>query len=228
MKAFLNEEYFQFFKKLAANNHKDWFDENRHWYETAVKTPFENLVDDVLANMAKTDKNYEGVLSKNGIFRINRDVRFSKDKTPYKINRSAVFAPGGKKDMNPSGFYLEIGPEVCGIYVGVYMPEKDDLASIRNYIAGHTKEFAKIINEKTFVKTFGEVLGEKQKKLDPSLKNAAEIEPLIYNKQFYLRHEFDEKTAMGAGLTKYLIKTWEIARPFGIFMDKAMHPKNQK
>jgi uncharacterized protein (TIGR02453 family) len=226
--AYLTPRYFDFFKKLAANNHKDWFDENRNWYETEVKAPFEKVVDNIISAMAEKDKKYAGLLSKNCIFRINKDVRFSKDKSPYKLNRSALIAPGGKKDMHANGFYFEIGPETCAVYGGVYMPDNNSLIAIRNYIANNVGEFNKIISNKKFIQYFSEVRGEKAKRIDVSLREVAEKQPLLYNKQFYLQHEFDEKIALGNGLTEYLLEAYSASIPFGNFMDKALQSINDK
>jgi uncharacterized protein (TIGR02453 family) len=221
MKAHISEEFFGFFKKLAANNNKDWFDANKKWYETSVKAPFEALVSELLVEMAKSDKSYSSAQPKDCIFRINRDVRFSADKTPYKLNRSAIIAPGGKKDMHERGFYLEIGPEECAIYAGSYMLEKPQLMAIRGHIASNTKAFKDIYSDKTFIKTFGKILGETQKRLDPEFKDAAEKEPLIFNKQFYIKHAFSMKQATSSSLVNYLVSTSKVAEPLQKFLAKA-------
>lgn len=228
MKKYLSEDFFNFFKKLAANNHRDWFEANRNQYENAVKKPFENLVDALLSEISKTDKRFQGVQARDCIFRINRDVRFSKDKSPYKLNRSAILAPGGKKDLHPLGFYLELGPESCGFYAGVYMPDTADLLAIREHIAQNLKEFSAIISDPDFKKQFGEVLGEKQKRLDIKFKNASEKQPLLFNKQFYIHHEFPEKKAMGSGIVEYLLKLHQSAHAYGEFLQVALDKRNDK
>jgi uncharacterized protein (TIGR02453 family) len=227
MKAHISEEFFSFFKKLAANNNKDWFDSNKKWYESAVKQPFENLVAELLSEMAKLDKSYANVQPKDCIFRINRDVRFSADKRPYKLNRSALISSGGKKDMHSKGFYLELGPEECGIYAGVYMAEKPHLNAIRSLIAANGKAFRDIISDKNFVSNFGEIQGEAQKRLDPEFKAAAEKEPLIFNKQFYVKHVFSEKEATSDKLVSHLIKVAKASEPLQNFLEKAQ-PKAAK
>lgn len=228
MKQFISEGFFDFFKKLAANNHKDWFDENKKWYETDVKKPFEQLVDALLEGMTKSDKSFGGVQAKDCIFRINRDIRFSKDKTPYKLNRSAVITPGGKKNIHARGFYFELGPEECAIYSGIYMPEKETLNAVRNYIAGHLKQFDAILENKEFKKNYGKVLGDKQKRLDPSLKEAAEKQPLIFNTQFYIMHEIPLKKVLSKDIVEYILEKEQICAPFNDFMAKAIQVKQAK
>jgi uncharacterized protein (TIGR02453 family) len=85
-----------FFKELAANNHKDWFDSNRKRYEESVKKPFSNFVSQFICELAAIDSEFNELTASECVFRINRDIRFSKDKTPYKSTCSAVVAPGGK------------------------------------------------------------------------------------------------------------------------------------
>ena len=223
MQKYLSKEFFDFFKKLAANNHKDWFDANRKAYEQDVKAPFEKLVDALIFELAKIDDRFSQIKNKDCIFRINRDIRFAKDKTPYKLNRSAAIAPGGKKDFNPIGFYFEVGPGGCTFYSGVYMADKDQLALARNYIAKHNSELNKIIENKDFKKYFGEVLGEKQKRLGPDLQAAGAIQPLIYNAQFYLKHEFSQKLALDENFVPELIAIWKKSLPFGKYFSEALH-----
>ena len=103
----LNENYRQFFVDLAPNNTSEWFNTNRKRYEQDVKIPFNNLVTELISKLANIDKNLEGVKAADCIFRINRDIRFAKDKTPYKLNMSAAIAPGGRKNMSYPGFYFE-------------------------------------------------------------------------------------------------------------------------
>ena len=99
MSTYFSPDFLQFFKELAANNHKEWFDENRKRYETVVKKPFEVFVQHAIDEMAKLDPRLSELDPKKCIFRINRDIRFSKDKAPYKLNRSAAISVGGRNDM---------------------------------------------------------------------------------------------------------------------------------
>jgi uncharacterized protein (TIGR02453 family) len=89
---YFEKDYFEFFKELAANNHKEWFDVNRSRYHSSVKEPFDKFIADLITEVHKIDKKIE-IAPKDAIFRINRDIRFSKDKTPYKLNRSAIISP---------------------------------------------------------------------------------------------------------------------------------------
>lgn len=218
----LKENYSQFFKDLAPNNNSEWFNENRKRYEKDVKIPFHNLVTELITQLTKIDKNIEGTKPSDCIFRINRDIRFSKDKTPYKISMSAAIAPGGRKNMSYPGFYFEATPEGINIYGGVYMAEKPQLEAIRNLIATNLKQFETLITEHDFKKKYGgKILGEKQVRLAPELKEAAEKQPLIFNKQFYFKASLDESCLIKDNLTEILTDYFRTARPVSQFLCKA-------
>lgn len=202
---------------LAAHNHKDWFDLNRQRYLHDVKAPFEAFVSDLISRL-KHIQNLGTLEAKDCIFRINKDVRFSKDKTPYKLQASALITRGGRKNMQNAGLYIELGPEFVHIYTGHYMPEKDHLLQLRNKIASNPKAMEAIISAKPFKLYFGEVKGEKAKLLPPDLKAKAAEMPLIYNKQFYLQHTADADLISGPKLTEYILKVYSAAADFNAFL----------
>ena len=125
--AFFTQDLLDFFIELAPNNNKDWFDENRKRYEKSVKEPFKDFVNHLIKKLTEIDPAFSEIEAKDCIFRINRDIRFSKEKQPYKLQVSAVVAPEGKKSKAINGVYFEISPEHLRIYGGVYEIEKDDL-----------------------------------------------------------------------------------------------------
>lgn len=221
-KAYFTEDFLQFFIDLAPNNNKDWFDLNRKRYLESVKKPFEVFVGDLIEELKKNKEVNDDLRPSDCIFRINRDIRFSKDKTPYKLNVSASITKGGKKTMDQPGLYIELGPEYLGIYTGVYMPDKNQLLNIRNFIAGHLKAFDKIVNDKAFVKTFGNIQGEKSKILPSELKAAAEKQSLIYNKQFYVMHRTEPDVILDKNLLDYCIKNYKNAGQLNEFLFKAL------
>jgi uncharacterized protein (TIGR02453 family) len=182
--AFFNQDYLDFFKELAANNHKAWFDANRKRYETVVRDPFRNFIAQLITEMSKTDPELE-IEAKDAIFRINRDIRFSKDKTPYKLNNSAIISKEGRKNKNHPGVYLELGPEKLAFYGGIYAPDNKQIEKIRSYFTSHANELNAVLNETGFKHTFGEIHGEKSKRLPREFKEAGEQQPLVWNKQWY-------------------------------------------
>ncbi|MDP4797428.1 MAG: DUF2461 domain-containing protein [Crocinitomicaceae bacterium] len=218
--AFFTPDFLQFFIELAPNNHKDWFDLNRKRYEKSVKEPFKDFVGHIIKEIAKTDASFKDLEAKDCIFRINRDIRFSKDKTPYKMNVSAVVAPEGKKSKAVNGIYFEFGPEHVRVYGGIYEIDKDDLLTVREGIANDLKGFQEAYSNPSFKKVFGTILGEKNKVLPKELKEAAEKEPLIFNKQWYFYAQFDAETVLSPKLDQFLLDCFEAGKPVEHYFNK--------
>jgi uncharacterized protein (TIGR02453 family) len=132
-----------FFKALGFHQAKEWFEENRATYETQIKAPFGDLVEDLSAAFAKAGVPLKGD-RKASLFRLNRDIRFSKDKSPYKTHAGAVLTRGGAK--NDEGlFYVHIAPDGCFVAAGFYHPDPDGLSRLRRAIVRAPKEYEKIL-----------------------------------------------------------------------------------
>jgi uncharacterized protein (TIGR02453 family) len=214
------EAFYEFFIGLSANNQKSWFDENRGRYERDVKSLFLEFVASVLAKMSAIEPRFEGLEAKHCIFRINKDVRFSKDKSPYKLHCAAAIQIGGRKEMGAGGLYIQLGPEHCGVYSGVYMPEKEELMRIRGLIAGDLEGFNRVITETSFVQYFGEVRGEKNKRIDTMLGMVAATQPLIFNKQFHIQHSVEAEDTLRLDFDDYVVEVWKASRGFNSFLQK--------
>ncbi len=184
---YLTKECTKFLQGLKKNNRKIWFDEHRDTYEQHVKKPFRSLIDALSERIAEVDPFY-ACTAAQAVFRINRDVRFSKNKEPYKTNIAAVLGPGGRKGM--PGFYVHIEPSKTFVGGGAYEVDKDKLNSIRSFLLKHPGALEQAVQDKHFAKTYGEILGEKNKTLPPLFKEAAAEHPYLYHKQFYFMHEF--------------------------------------
>jgi uncharacterized protein (TIGR02453 family) len=148
----IQQSTLNFLKALQKNNNKHWFDANRKKYDEA-RADFVLLTEMIINTVAGFDKSIAGLEAKKCIFRINRDVRFSKDKSPYKTNMGASFNKGGKKIQN-GGYYFHCEPGQSFLAAGVYMPMPDDLNKIRQEIDYNFDRWKKIISRKSFVKTF--------------------------------------------------------------------------
>lgn len=218
--AFFQKDFLDFFIELAPNNNKDWFDLNRKRYENSVKEPFKKFVNHIICKLAEIDPAFKELEAKDCIFRINRDIRFSKDKQPYKMQVSAVVSPLGKKSKAINGVYFELGPEHLRVYGGVYEIDKDDLLAVREGIAENIAEFQKTYNNPLFVKTFGELKGEKNKIIPKELKLAAEKEPLIFNKQWYFYTQFEPERILIDNLDETIINCYKAGRPVEEFFNK--------
>ena len=219
--AWFTNDFNGFFKDLAKNNNKEWFDANRKRYEESVKKPFEAFTSEVIKRIAKHDKTIT-IGPKEAIFRINKDIRFSKDKTPYKLNTSAIISPAGRKDHATPGIYFELGPESVKFYGGAYQPEKDQLEKIRTAILRDGKGFRKAIEGKAFTTLVGTVKGEVNKVLAPEFKAMMAKEPLIANKQFYVGAELPAKLVADAKLMEVLMDHYQAMCPFNAWLAAAM------
>ncbi|HEV2832480.1 MAG TPA: DUF2461 domain-containing protein [Hanamia sp.] len=149
-----------FLKNLKKNNNKIWFDQNKQKYLDA-RGDFEKFVSSLLQRMISVDADMKELEAKKCLFRINRDIRFSKDKTPYKINFSASFNKGGKKSIN-AGYYFHVQPGGNSFAGGgLWMPEAIELKKVRQEIDYCFPEFKKIVNAASFKKNYGELEKEK-------------------------------------------------------------------
>jgi len=132
-----------FFKALAFHQSREWFEENRATYESQIKAPFGDLVEDLAAAFAKAGIPLRGD-RKASLFRLNRDIRFSKDKSPYKTHAGAVLTRGGAKD-DAGLFYIHVAPDECFAAAGFYHPEPDQLSAMRRAIVRAPKAYDKIV-----------------------------------------------------------------------------------
>src|SRR6185436_17723592 len=144
-----------FLKALKKNNNKEWFDKNKDKY-LAAKENVEGFVDELIKSISTFDKGLMGLRAKDCVFRIYRDVRFAKDKRPYKTNLGASISAGGKK-AEVAGYYIHIEPGKSLIAGGRWMPSSDHLKKIRQEIDYNGKKIKKILNDENFKKEFGEL-----------------------------------------------------------------------
>ena len=218
--AFFTEDYLVFFRELAANNNKEWFDANRKRYENAVKKPFAEFVEHMIGRFAKIDARFNDLNASSCIFRINRDIRFSKDKTPYKLMSSALISHLGKKAGAMGGVYVEFSPEAVRVYGGIYEPDKDTMYFVREGIATNPEVFQKLIQDASFVEAFGEIRGERNKIIPPEFREAALQQPLIFNKQWYFVAEYAPETILAEDLDKLLEHCYLVNKPLEDFFNQ--------
>ncbi len=220
--AYFTADYLEFFKELAANNNKDWFDANRKRYETVVRDPFKSFVTELIREMAKSDPELD-IEARDAIFRINRDIRFSKDKTPYKLNNSAIISPEGRKDKNSPGIYIEFGPEKLGFYGGIYMPSPAEVQKVRTYMLDHLDDLKDVLADAGFQKSFGQIHGEKSKRIPKEFREAAAWEPLLWNKQWYYYSHLSPDLILSDELMEILMDLRDKALPMKEFLSRAIN-----
>ncbi len=223
--AFFNQDLLQFFIDLAPNNHKDWFDQNRKRYELSVREPFRAFVSHMISKMATVSPEFKGLEAKDCIFRINRDIRFSKDKSPYKMMVSALIIPNGKKSRSTDGIYLEISPEHVRVYGGIYEMDKQIIDAVREGIIDDMSGFKACCTNKDFSGLFGTILGAKSKILPKEMKPMAIQEPLLYNKQWYFYAEFDPLVALEDSFDETVLNCYKKCRPLLLFFENCIKEK---
>jgi uncharacterized protein (TIGR02453 family) len=218
----LQASTFKFLKDLGKNNDRNWFEKNRARYETA-KSDFDNFTATVIGEFSKVDKRLAGLEVKDSVYRIYRDVRFSKNKTPYKTSFSASINEGGRKS-GKGGFYFQIDPIgewksfVAG---GVWMPEAPKLKAIRQEIQYNTDEFKKILAAKDFKKWFGTLEEQKLKTVPKGFdKNDPDIELFKYI-SFIVSHEIEEKDFYSKSIIKKFTDTYKAMLPLLNFLNRA-------
>jgi uncharacterized protein (TIGR02453 family) len=157
----ISNNILEFLKALKNNNNRNWFAENKKWYQNS-REEFEVYVNFLIGEIQQFDNDIRFLTAKDFIFRIYRDIRFSRDKSPYKTNFGAFFVKGGRKSGN-AGYYLHIEPGNCFLAGGIYMPSSYILKIIRKEIYENIEEFKSIITDKKFIHHFKEISGEKLK-----------------------------------------------------------------
>jgi len=216
------KDLLRFLAELSLNNNKTWFDAHKLRYVLQVKQPFEAFVEDLLARTAKLER-CRPVPVKDAVFRIYRDIRFSKDKTPYKTHVSAIMSRTGRRDMQVPGLYVQLGPDLVGIAGGAYTPTPENLVRIRRAIGRRGSELGRLLRAAPFRRLFeGKLLGEVNKIVPPEFRDAVGRQPLIANKQFYYWAEYPPATALRKDLVSFVMKHHVAARPVNRWLERAM------
>ncbi len=214
----ISKETFHFLEKLKSNNNKPWFEKNRPLYEKA-RAEYLSFVTELMTGIRKIEAIPEKEPAKY-VQRIYRDIRFSKDKTPYKSHFSSIIDRGPENKKCP--VYLHIQPGKSMIAGGVWDPPAETLKMVRQEIDYNSMDLKKITNSKEFLKLFGKISGAKlsrpPKGYDADNPN---IEILKF-KQLYIERSFDDSLVLSKLLIPEILKTYKAALPFFRFFDTAM------
>jgi uncharacterized protein (TIGR02453 family) len=217
----MDQKIIKFLEDLGKNNNREWFLANKPRYEQA-KAEFEVFVNSLIPAIAKFDDSIKFLTAKDCVWRIYKDVRFSKDKTPYKTNMGAFMAKGGKKNHGP-GYYFHIQPGELFVSGGVWMPEPEVTKKIRQEIYYNYDEFLGILNHKEFKKFFSGIDDWDRLKLPPRdyPKDFPGMD-LLMNKSFTVSHPLAEKVFYSEGLLDYSVKAYKAMLPYNRFLARAM------
>lgn len=217
----LQKSTLDFLKVVKKNNNREWFAINRAKYD-AAKNDFELFVNKLILQLAKLDSSLKNVQAKDCIFRIYRDVRFSKNKDPYKTNFGAVVIQGGRKS-DLACFYIQVEPGNSFIAGGRWMPQPDHLKEIRNEIFYNSSKFKKIISDKSFKKCFNTLSDIKLKTAPKGFdKDFKDVELLKYT-SFIVETKVDDKIITSKNIFKKSADVFKAMQPLLKFLNEATH-----
>lgn len=219
----LQSSTLRFIKDLKKNNNKPWFDANRSRYE-AAKADFEQLVQAILDRHSKSDPDLNGLTAKECIYRINRDVRFSKDKSPYKSNFGASMDRGGKKS-GFAGYYIHCEPGQSFVGGGLWMPPPPVLKKVRQEIDYSFDEVNKILTSKKFREYYGEFYkeeGMKLSKLPHGFEKDNPAAEYLKYRSWLLLHPVTDAELTSKDLVKNITDGYRILQPFIKFLNRAI------
>ncbi len=212
---------FSFLSDLKTNNNRAWFQANKERYENTVKFPFEAFVTTLIEGLRIHDPNI-AITAKDAIFRINRDTRFSADKSPYKTNVGALISRYGRKHKFYPGFYFHLEPGSFMIGGGAYFLDRPKIDNIREAILEHKDEWAALTQSPDFQKLFGGILGERIKRIPKHLSGIAQEYPEVANKQFYYAAHYPAAEFSRPDIAAMIIEHFRIAAPLNAFLATAI------
>lgn len=211
----------KFILGLRENNHKEWFDAHREDY-LAAKADYENTVQEILDGLAAQDATMQNLQVKNCVFRIYKDVRFSKDKTPYKTNMGAAFQAGGKKSLS-AGYYFHYEPGGQSFAGGgLWMPAAPELKKVRQEIDYNFDEFQDIVSAKNFKKYFGKLGGETLKTVPQGYAADNPAIDVLRHKSFTVDYPLTDETCTKPGLVNEILKSFAAMQPLLVFLNRAL------
>ena len=219
----LEPQSIKFLKQLKKNNNKAWFDAHRAEYE-AARIDYSNFIQLVIDALAKSDPSISGLKAKDCIFRINRDIRFSKDKTPYKTAFGASIKTGGRKSCY-AGYYFHFEPGQSFVGGGMWMPDAPVLKNIRQEIDYNFDEFKSILKEKKFKSVFGDLYKGQDLSLQTMPKGYEKDHPAaeyLKLKSFIAETRIEDDELTKAGLHKKTLAAFVAMQPLLSFINRSV------
>jgi len=221
-------EALEFFRNLARNNRREWFQPRKAAFEALVKQPMHQLVEAVNGELRRFAPAYATDPAK-AVFRIYRDTRFSKDKSPYKTHIAASFRHrelGG--EGGGAGFYFAVSHKELAIGGGMYMPAPATLLAVRAHLAEHHRELRKILAAKSVRALLGELQGERLTRVPKGWPADHPAADLLRYKQLFLYVELPPELAVGPGIQKEIVSRFKAMTPFLEFLNAPLPRRKQK
>jgi len=217
----------QFFRGLARNNRREWFQPRKAIFEESVKAPMLELVSALNAALMKYAPQYVTDPAK-AVYRFYRDTRFSKDKSPYKQQIAASFPRRGLERHVGAGFYCAVSHKEVAVGGGIYMPLPETLLAVRHHIAEHHEELRRITNSRTVRKLFGELQGEQLSRTPKGFPPDHPADDLLRRKQFLLYIELPPDTVTTPRLFREIETRFRAMAPFLEFLNAPLAPARKK
>jgi uncharacterized protein (TIGR02453 family) len=219
----ITKEALKFLNDLIANNNTEWMHDNKKRYEN-YKKDYHNFIGSILTEMKKLDKSLEPLEVKNCTFRINRDIRFSKDKSPYKTNMG-VWMSQDRTQKNAPGYYIHYEPGNCFVAVGVWCPETNELKKIRKEIEFFYDDLEGIVSNKNFKKEFGQLDRSENNVLKKAPKDFEANHPAIEFlklKSFTTSVKINESVFTEADFSKKIAAKLILLKPLNDFLKRGL------
>jgi len=208
-----------FLTSVKCNNNRDWFNANRPLYSEA-KDNFESFVQEIIDEIITFEPIMKGLEAKSCVYRINRDIRFSNDKSPYKSHFGAFIVRGGRKNGDKyAGYYFHIEPGKSIMAGGAYMPPSPWLSAIREKISDYPGEFLKITSSKEFIKYFGSLDGEKLKTAPKGYPKDHPHVELLKFKSYLVVNEAPDKLVLSNDYKDHVIKVFKAMKPLNDYLN---------
>jgi uncharacterized protein (TIGR02453 family) len=222
------KEGMAFLRALKKHNDREWFTPRKSTFEATVRQPMIELVSAIHREMLRFAPEYVGEPAKC-VYRIYRDTRFSKDKTPYKTYASALFLRNGfDKYAGCAAYYFAVSPENIEVAGGVYTPDRDVLLAVRQYIADHHKQFRATFSGAKVKKLLGELQGDSLSRVPKGFDPDHPAADLVRRKQYLLDTQLDPKLATTPKLLGELAARIEAMSPFIEFLNRPLVARQSK
>lgn len=220
---YITPELFQFLKDLRVHNDRDWFNDNKSRYEQHLKEPLLDFIADFSPMLADISPHFRAIPKASGgsLFRIYRDVRFSKNKSPYKTHAAVQFRHQSAKDVHCPGYYLHVEPGNVFVGLGIWQPDSGALAQIRSGITEDPERWNDILSHPDFAGTY-KLTGDSLKRAPKGYDPEHEFIDDLKRKDFIAVAQFDEEFALRPDLIPLLAETWKTGSPFMRFISGAM------
>jgi len=217
-------DFFAFFRELKENNQRAWFEENKSRFRDSVQAPMSEFIAAMAPELARISRHFIADPRPHGgsMFRIHRDVRFSKDKRPYKEHGACQFRHRLGRDVHAPGFYVHLGPSDVFVGAGLWMPEADALWKIRSAIAAKPAAWKKVVTDARFVRTFGALDGEQLRRPPRGFDPLHPFIDDIRRKSFVVGRKASEKQARSPAFAAEVGERFAASVPLMRFLCSAL------